>query len=122
VQSGHSMKHQICGTGRAICTLCDQIHRSASPRRHVQNDWSPAFEVRNLGRRQLSRGMPIKIQSRFHSLGTALEEADESAFWIELLVDAAKTTSDFARPLLGEANELTAIAASSINTAKSNLK
>src|SRR5262245_55091359 len=52
--------------------------------------------------------------------GTVLEEADESAFWIELLVDAKKATRQTAQPLLQEANELTAIAISSINTARKN--
>jgi hypothetical protein len=51
---------------------------------------------------------------------TVLEEADESAFWIELLLDADKTTENTARPLLNEANELVAIAASSVNTAQRN--
>jgi len=50
--------------------------------------------------------------------GTVLEEADESAFWIELLVDAKKVTRQAAQPMLQEANELTAIAISSINTAR----
>ena len=53
-------------------------------------------------------------------MSTVLEEADESAFWIELLVDAAKTNAQAAKPLITEANELTAIAASSINTARRN--
>jgi four helix bundle protein len=53
-------------------------------------------------------------------MATVLEEADESAFWIELLVDAAKTNIQAAQPLLTEANELIAIAASSINTARRN--
>jgi four helix bundle protein len=49
---------------------------------------------------------------------TVLEEADESAFWIELLLNAAKATPQAAHRLLAEANELTAIAASSVNTAR----
>ena len=53
-------------------------------------------------------------------MGTVLEEADESSCWIELLVDAAKTDIQAAQPLLAEANELVAIAASSINTARRN--
>jgi len=52
--------------------------------------------------------------------GTVLEEADASAFWIELLIDAKKATRQAAQPLLQEANELTAIAISSINTARKN--
>jgi four helix bundle protein len=50
--------------------------------------------------------------------GTVLEEADESAFWIELLVDSGKTNSESAGPLLREANELVAISIASINTAR----
>lgn len=51
-------------------------------------------------------------------MGTVEEEADESAFWIELvgeggIVETAKLTG-----LLREANELTAIAVASIRTAR----
>jgi len=53
-------------------------------------------------------------------MSTVLEEATQSAFWIELLVDAKKASVQFADPLLKEATELTAIAAASINTAKRN--
>ena len=50
--------------------------------------------------------------------GTVEEEADESGFWLELLVDAGKLGSSESQPLVQEANELTAIAVSSINTAR----
>lgn len=52
--------------------------------------------------------------------GTVLEEADESAFWIELLMDAGKVKAERARSLLQEANELVAISITSINTARKN--
>src|SRR4051812_30313078 len=45
-------------------------------------------------------------------MNTVLEEADESAFWIQLLIDAEKVQPQLAQPLLNEANEFTAIAAS----------
>ncbi len=51
-------------------------------------------------------------------LGTVEEEADESAFWLELLVDAQKVRPSAAARLIREADELTAIAVSSINTAR----
>src|SRR6266540_1951381 len=51
---------------------------------------------------------------------TILEEADESAYWIELLIDAGKATSEATAALLREANELVAISVSSINTARKN--
>ncbi len=53
-------------------------------------------------------------------MGTVLEEADESADWIELLCDPAKVDSGAATPLHREADELVAIAVSSINTARRN--
>ncbi len=53
-------------------------------------------------------------------MGDVLEEADESGFWVELLVDSGKVDRRTAAQLLTEANELVAIAISSINTAKGN--
>ena len=51
-------------------------------------------------------------------MGIVLEEADESAFWIELLIDAAKAKPPTATPVLREANELVGIAIASITTAR----
>ena len=53
-------------------------------------------------------------------MGTVLEEADESAYWIELLTDAGKVPSARSAPLHREANELVAITVSSLNTARRN--
>ena len=52
--------------------------------------------------------------------GNVLEEADGSAFWVELLMDSGKIRAEQGRALLGEANELVAISISSINTARKN--
>jgi four helix bundle protein len=52
--------------------------------------------------------------------GIVEEEADESAYWLDLLVDARKLSSPIAAPLVQEAGELTAIAVSSIKTARSS--
>jgi four helix bundle protein len=52
-------------------------------------------------------------------MGTVLEEADESAYWIELLQDAGKVNTS-AADLQREADELVAITISSINTARRN--
>jgi four helix bundle protein len=53
-------------------------------------------------------------------LGIVSEEADESAYWIELLQEAGKIGAEQASTLLTEAGELVAIAVSSINTARKN--
>jgi four helix bundle protein len=53
-------------------------------------------------------------------LTTAEEEADETAYWLELLVAAQALPLEHARPLLLEAGELTAIFVSSVKTARRN--
>ena len=46
-------------------------------------------------------------------IGVVEEEADESAFWLELIIEGALLKENRVRPLLDEANELTRIMASS---------
>jgi four helix bundle protein len=46
------------------------------------------------------------------------EEADETAFWLEVVEDLGHASVQAVRPLLREARELTAIAASSKKTAR----
>lgn len=55
-------------------------------------------------------------------LGVVLEEADESLFWIDLLVDAGIVSTERARALRAEANELVAIFVASLRTAKNSTK
>src|SRR2546425_9846027 len=81
---------------------------------------------RVLGRQLLRSGTSVganyraahraKSKADFISkMGTVLEEADESGYWIELLTEAGKTVANRSAALHGEANELVAIAVSSIN-------
>ncbi|HST30375.1 MAG TPA: four helix bundle protein [Chthoniobacterales bacterium] len=50
-------------------------------------------------------------------LGTVEEEADESVFWLELIIEGNLLADNKVRSLLTEAGELTAITASSKKTA-----
>jgi four helix bundle protein len=50
-------------------------------------------------------------------LGTVEEEADESVFWLELIIEGNLLAEKQVRPLLTEAGELVAITASSKKTA-----
>jgi four helix bundle protein len=52
-------------------------------------------------------------------LGIALEEADESGYWLELVIEGGLLKEDLVQPLYQEAHELTAILTKSLNTAKS---
>ena len=92
-------------------------------------------EAADMGR-QLSRsatGVAANYRSACRSrsdaefaarVGVVLEEADESAFWIEVLTEAGISNEPRAIALLNEANQLTAIFAASSITARrrSNLK
>ena len=53
-------------------------------------------------------------------MGIVEEEADESIYWMELLVESALVRQDLLDSLISEADELVAIVISSIKTAKEN--
>jgi four helix bundle protein len=85
--------------------------------------------ARTLGRQLLRSGTSVGANYRaahrarstpdfISKLGVVLEEADESGYWIDLLSAAGKADRDATTPLQKEANELVAIAISSINTAR----
>ena len=51
-------------------------------------------------------------------IGTVVEEADESVFWLEILVESGMVQQDVIAPIAKEANELLAIFAASQRTAR----
>jgi len=51
-------------------------------------------------------------------LSIVLEETDESAFWLEFIIDEKLLKKELVEPLLKEAEELTAIFVSSRKTAR----
>src|SRR6185437_14914130 len=53
-----------------------------------------------------------------NKLGNVEEEADESGFWLEMLLDSGKVRLEQVKNLVQESNELVAIMVASINTAK----
>ena len=84
---------------------------------------------RILGRQLLRAGTSVGANYRaacraksnadfISKMGTVEEEADETSYWLELLVEDGKVTEAKAKPLIREADELLAIAVSSINTAR----
>jgi four helix bundle protein len=54
-------------------------------------------------------------------LGTVEEEADETAFWLELIIEGSLLTTAQIQPLLIEAGEIVAITAASKKTASATL-
>jgi four helix bundle protein len=63
--------------------------------------------------------VPSEVKPEFVAkMGIVEEETDESAFWIEMLVDTNLAKLNLVADLLDEANQLTAIFVASINTAR----
>jgi len=54
-------------------------------------------------------------------MAIVLEEADESLFWLELLVESGTMDEQRLRPLMDEADELVAMVVASINTARKRM-
>jgi len=55
-------------------------------------------------------------------LGTVIEEADESAYWLELIMEGRLLRRELAAPLWQEAGEIVAIMTQSRKTAEANLR
>ncbi len=53
-------------------------------------------------------------------LGIVIEEADESAFWLELIIESGLMKEELILPLLEETNEIISIMVSSSKTIKTN--
>ena len=53
-------------------------------------------------------------------LGNVIEEADESAYWLELIIETKLLKTDLVAALLREAEELTAIMTTSRKSAQKN--
>ena len=53
--------------------------------------------------------------------GISVEEADESLYWMEMLIEANIIPEDHVKELMKEANELISILTASVKTARKNL-
>lgn len=89
------------------------------------------FIARTLGSQLVRAGTSVganyraACRSRSHAefiskLENVEEEADESCYWMELLIESKLMNSSLVKPLLREACEITAIISASRQTAKRN--
>jgi four helix bundle protein len=100
-----------------VIQFCEQMTKDETARILVRQLLRSGTSVgANYRAACLAKSKPTFISK----MGDVLEEADESGYWIELLVDSGKTDQQKAAPLINESRELVAIAISSINTAKRN--
>ena len=66
---------------------------------------------------ELALGGDIEFRAK---LGIVEEEADETIYWLELLIQAGFVEEPLLRDLLDEANQIVAMVVSSINTSRKN--
>jgi four helix bundle protein len=92
-----------------------------------------AEEARIIGKQVLRAGTSVAVnyravcRARSHAefiskMGVVVEEADETVFWLELLVDTGIVRKDLMQDLMTEANGLLAIFAASHWTARQKRK
>ena len=99
----------------AVIRLC----RTLPPSQEARIISAPTASFGNVGGGKLPCRLPVAFTADFISkLGIVLEEADETLFWLELLLDSGIVQPDKIRPLLSEANELVSIFVASLRTVK----
>ena len=80
-------------------------------RQLMRSGTSPGAQCREATRARSDAEMISKIE-------TALQELDESVYWMELLVDAEIIKADRVAPLMREADELIAMSVTAVRTLK----
>jgi four helix bundle protein len=98
---------------RLVDTLPNKLSAQTIARQLAKSGTSVAANYRAACRAKSTADFCAKM-------GIVEEEADESAFWIEMLIDAELVPEVQLRDLLAEAGELTAIVVASIRTARKN--
>ena len=99
-------------------------YRAARQRRYVPLDGCavPLPPHRRRPTTRLTAPLSVPRAEFVAKVGVALEEADESAFWLEIIIDIRMVAGNLANKLLDEANQLTAILAASSITASEGHK
>lgn len=99
----------------AVITFCDGLPKDSATQRIVLQ------LVDSAGSTDSNYRAACRARSRAEfiaKLGTAVEEADESKGWLQLLVTANRTSVEHARDLIQEADALVAIFVASRKTAE----
>jgi four helix bundle protein len=109
------LKHRTKGFARMAIRLCQTLPRSQAgtviTRQLLRSSTSVGANYRAVCRARSAADFVSK-------LGIVLEEADETLFWLELLIESGVANPDKTAPLLREANELVSIFVASLRTAK----
>src|SRR6266436_2414250 len=109
------MKKRTKDFAKRIIRLCRELPRNEESRL-IRNQLFRSGTSVGANYRAACRG---RSKADFVSkLGIVLEEADESLYWMEIIVETDIMKPDRLKPLMEEASQLVAIFVSSLNTAK----
>jgi len=110
------LKQRTKRFGLRVMQLVDALPRTASGRAIASQLIRSGTSV-GANYRSACRG---RSEAEFVAkLGTVVEEADESAFWMELIVEGKLLEANLVTALLAEAGELVALFTASIQTTRS---
>jgi four helix bundle protein len=91
----------------------------------LPNNWTTRTLGQQLSRSGTSIGANYRAACRARSrpefrakLGICEEEADESLYWMELLIDSGKVKASLLKDLIEEGKEILAVIVSSIKTSR----
>lgn len=113
----HELQHRTKDFGLRVIRLTESLPRSRTASVIGKQLLRSATSV-GANYRSACRG---RSKADFISkLGIALEEADESLYWLELLVEANLVSKSKVAALIEEADQLVAILVASTKTAKSS--
>ncbi len=112
----NSLRERTKAFAVEVIRLCATLPRTGAAtvikRQLLRSGTSPGAHCREASRARSDAEMISKIE-------TALQELDESVYWMELLVEAEIVRPDRLRPLMQEADELTAMLVTAVRTIKS---
>ena len=111
------MKDRTMAFGVRVLGLVDALPLTIKGRM-VANQ--PAKSVTSVGANYRSACRAKSKADIIAKLGFAEEEADESAYWLEIIIRSKLLNREKVVPLLQEADELTAILAAGGSTARRN--
>ena len=118
-QESEALKRRTEAFALAVIKLCDTIPNTLAGR-NISGQLIDSATSVACNYRAACRGFtrPVFIAK----LAVVAEEADESQFWLTLLIKAGQTSAKAAGPLAQEAFELTAIFTASLRTARARQK
>lgn len=101
-----------------IITLAEKLHSTGGIARILSDQLVRSGT--SLGANYRAAGLAKSTKDFLNKLKICEEEADETVYWLELLMESLILPAELLRPLHEEARQLTAMITASIKTVKRN--